>query len=61
MGVKESSAKFLQYLDTRKIGIGSSIKVIEKEDFDQSMTIQVSNKQFFITKQISENLYLKII
>ena len=61
VGVKESSAKFLQYLDTRKIGIGSSIKVLEKEDFDQSMTIQVSNKQFFITKQISENLYLKTI
>ena len=53
VGVKESNAKFLQYLDTRKIGIGSSIKVIDKEDFDQSMTIQVSNKQFFITKQNS--------
>ena len=61
VGVKESSATFLQYLDTRKIGIGSSITVIDKEEFDQSMTILVSNKQFFITKKTAENLYLKTI
>ena len=58
VGVKESSSQFLQYLDTRKIGIGTTIKVIDKEDFDESMTIQIGEKQLHITNKIATNLYI---
>jgi len=58
VGVKESSAEFLQYLDAKNIGIGTAIKVLNKEDFDNSMAIQVSNVQHHITLKIAKNLYI---
>lgn len=59
VGVKESSAEFLQYLDKRKISIGSKIKVLGKEFFDGSMIVQIGNDQFFISKKIAENIYVQ--
>lgn len=59
VGVKESSPEFLQYLDKKKISIGTKIKVLGKEFFDGSMIIQVGNDQFFISIKISENLYVQ--
>ena len=61
VGVKESGSEFLQYLRKRKIGIGTKITVLEKDDFDDSMTIEVSQKSLFITKKIAENLYIKML
>ena len=58
VGVKESSSQFLQYLDTRNIGIGTTIKVIDKEEFDASMTIQIGEIQLQITDKIAANLYI---
>ncbi len=60
IGVKESGSDFLQYLDKRKIKIGSKIKVLGKEFFDGSMIIQVRNEQFFISKKIAKNLFIKV-
>jgi DtxR family Mn-dependent transcriptional regulator len=57
--VKESSPEYLQYLDKKKISIGAKITVIGKEFFDGSMVIQVEKDQFFISKQIAENLYVQ--
>ncbi|MBV1924077.1 MAG: metal-dependent transcriptional regulator [Flavobacteriaceae bacterium] len=59
VGVKESNSEFLQYLDKRKIAIGSKIKVLGKEFFDGSMMIQVGRNQLFISKIIADNIYLK--
>ncbi len=59
VGVKESSAEYLQYLDKKKISIGTKINVLGKEFFDGSMVIQVGKDQFFISKQIAENLYVQ--
>ncbi|MBT8262184.1 MAG: metal-dependent transcriptional regulator [Bacteroidia bacterium] len=59
VGVKESSSDFLQYLDKKKITIGTKILVLGKEFFDGSMVIQVGRDQFFISKKIAENLYVQ--
>lgn len=59
VGVKESSSEFLQYLDKKKISIGSKINVVGKEFFDGSMVIQVGSEQFFISKQIADNLFVQ--
>src|SRR5690606_21343391 len=50
VGVKESSSEFLQYLDKKKITIGTTIQVLGKEFFDGSMVIQVGREQFFISQ-----------
>jgi DtxR family Mn-dependent transcriptional regulator len=59
VGVKKSSPEYLQYLDKKKISIGTKINVIGKEFFDGSMVIQIGKDQFFISKQIAENLYVQ--
>jgi DtxR family Mn-dependent transcriptional regulator len=59
VGVKESTGEFLQYLDKRKISIGTKIKVVGKEFFDGSMTIAVGKNQFFISQKTAENLYIQ--
>ena len=59
VGVKESSPEYLQYLDKKNISIGTKINVLGKEFFDGSMMIQVERDQFFISKQIAENLYVQ--
>lgn len=59
VGVKETDADFLQYLDKRKIAIGTRISVLGREFFDGSMVIQVKREQFFISKKIAENLYVE--
>lgn len=60
VGVKESASDFLKYLDKRNIAIGIEISVLEKDDFDDSMTIQIKNETYFITKKVTENLYVQI-
>ena len=61
VGVKDSSAEFLQYLDKNKISLGKKIQVIEKEDFDQSMLIKINENELRISSQISGNLYIKTL
>jgi len=57
--VKDDSDKFLKYLTKNNITIGAKIKVIDKEDFDNSFTIEIENKQFNISEDVINNLYLK--
>ena len=57
--VKDDSDKFLKYLTKNNITIGAKIKVIDKEDFDNSITIEIDKKQFNISEDVINNLYLK--
>lgn len=59
VGVKDSSAEFLQYLDKQKISLGSKLEIIDIEPFDQSYTIKVDNHQITVTKKIASNLFVK--
>jgi DtxR family transcriptional regulator, Mn-dependent transcriptional regulator len=59
VGVKNSSAEFLQYLDKQNIALGSMLKVISKEDFDLSLSIILNKKTISISHKIAENLCIK--
>ena len=59
VGVIDSSVEFLKYLDKHQIKLGSEIKVISKEAFDESVNIKVNGKELAISKLISNNLYVK--
>ena len=61
VGVKDSSAAFLKYLDTNKIALGSSIKLLSKEDFDLSLKIIIDSKEMVISNKIASNLFVKLI
>ena len=59
VGVKDSSAEFLKYLDKQEIALGSKIEIIFKESFDLSTKIKVNGKELTISNKIANNLYVK--
>ena len=60
VGVKDSSADFLKYLDKQEIALGSKIEIISKETFDLSTKIKVDTKELTISNKIASNLFVKV-
>lgn len=57
VGVNDSSAVFLKYLQQVDIGIGTIIKVLEKFSFDGSITISLDRKvKISVSKKFADNL-----
>lgn len=54
--VKDSDSNLLKYLD--KIGAkpGTKIKILGKEDYDESMEILIDDHRIFISKEVSQNI-----
>ena len=61
VGVNDSSSEFLKFLDKKGITLGKQIIVLEKEDFDDSLSIQIENKKISISNKIANNLYIQKI
>ncbi len=61
VGVKDSSPPFLKFLDKNKIALGDPILVLDKEEFDGSLTIKINNKEMRISERIASNLFVEII
>ena len=59
IGLKDSSSDFLKFLDNLNISLGSVLKVISKEAFDNSMIIENNNHIISISNQISKNIFVK--
>lgn len=59
VGVKDSSSLFLKFLDKSKIKLGSVIKAIHKEGFDNSMLVKIDNEERSLSNQITKNLFIK--
>lgn len=59
VGVKDSSAEFLRYLDKNEIALGKPIEVLSREEYDQSLLIKINEKDLRISKSISNNLFVK--
>lgn len=59
VGVDDSSSEFLQFLDKKGITLGKKITVLEKEDYDDSLTITLEHKQLTISNKIANNIYIK--
>jgi DtxR family Mn-dependent transcriptional regulator len=59
VGVKDSSTEFLQYLDKQQIALGSTIKILEKEPYDKTLTLEINGKKLTISNKIATNLYIR--
>ncbi|HEY9222144.1 MAG TPA: metal-dependent transcriptional regulator [Lutibacter sp.] len=59
IGIKDSSDPFLKFLDKLQIQLGSIIKVVSKEPFDNSMLVETATGSISISNQISKNLFVK--
>jgi DtxR family Mn-dependent transcriptional regulator len=59
VGVKDSSAPFLQYLDKQQIALGAVIEVLGREDFDFSVNIKIKDRELTVSNKIAGNLFVK--
>lgn len=59
VGVRDSSAPFLKFLDRNHIALGREIQILEKEPYDHSMHVQIGVHTLRISHQIASNLYVK--
>lgn len=60
VGVKDSSAAFLKFLDKNNIALGDTFTILDKEEFDGSVNISTRFGEIRISKQIASNLFLDI-
>lgn len=58
--VKDSSDVFLRYLNKNHLALGDTIKVLDFEPFDNSLTIETTTKKMIISKEVAQNLYLSV-
>lgn len=61
VGVKDSSTEFLRYLDKNEITLGKAIRIVQREEYDESLLIKINDKDLRISKTISKNLFVKPI
>ena len=55
--VKDTSSLFLQYLEQLSVGIGTRIKVLDKIDFDGSMSVQIGKDiKTIVSKKFADSL-----
>lgn len=59
VGVSDSSSAFLQYLQSLELTLGTTIKSIERFDFDGSIHIQYGAKELHISNQVATHLMVK--
>lgn len=60
VGVNDEKKSLLTYLDKINIRLGSTITIIEKIEFDESLEILINNNiKKLISKEISTNIYIK--
>jgi DtxR family Mn-dependent transcriptional regulator len=60
-GVIDSSNDFLKFLNSLKIGLGETIKVVSKESFDRSMQVIYGDRIVVLSEKVSKNLIVKKI
>jgi DtxR family Mn-dependent transcriptional regulator len=61
VGVNDSSVAFLKFLDKNQISLGDTLKIVEREDFDGSLSILINKREMRISDQIASNLYLEVL
>jgi len=56
VGVKDSSAKFLQYLDGYKISLGTSLEVKDIIEYDGSVIVEIDKQKLTLSSKAAECL-----
>jgi DtxR family transcriptional regulator, Mn-dependent transcriptional regulator len=57
--VKDNSAAFLQYVSELGLGLKSGIKVLERQEFDNSLRIEVGGRQLQVSEKFALNVYVR--
>lgn len=58
VAVKDNSSSFLQYAVKLDLGLNSKIKIISRQEFDDSVEIEVNGVRSSISKKVAQNLFV---
>ncbi len=61
VAVTNSNDEFLKYLNTKNIVLETQIEVLEKEEFDQNMTVQFNGQKVVLSAKVTEKLLVEKI
>lgn len=60
VGVQDHSTAFLQYLDRMRLGLGATVQVLERFDYDESIKIlNSSGQEQILSKKVCQNLFIQ--
>ncbi len=59
VSVRDGSVQFLQYLTELGFALSKEITVVDKREFDKSMTVDVNGKEVNVSRKFTENVYVK--
>ena len=59
-GFNDTSSSFLKYLAKQKIGLGTEVKVVNVEKFDESMTVRIKKEEVQLSKTATDNIYVEL-
>jgi DtxR family transcriptional regulator, Mn-dependent transcriptional regulator len=57
--VDDHSTAFLQYLNHLGLGLGITITVIQRMEYDNSMIIQTKEQQMTVSEKVVQHLFVK--
>ncbi|MDH4091784.1 MAG: metal-dependent transcriptional regulator [Cyclobacteriaceae bacterium] len=60
IAVKDSDSNLLKYLNRIGAKPGKRIKIITKEEYDESLEIEIGKKRMSISKSVSQNIYVTV-
>lgn len=58
LAVKDNSPAFLQYVSKLGLSINSKLKIIEKQEFDESMELEAEGRRINVSKKFTENIFI---
>ena len=58
IAVRDNSPSFLQYVTKLGLKINTEIKVLDKQEFDQSMELEVKDQKITVSKKFAENILI---
>jgi DtxR family Mn-dependent transcriptional regulator len=59
IGVKEHDDDFLRFLNSKNIQLGTSLSILEKNDYDKSMTVMIDQKEVLLTEKVTKQIFVK--
>jgi len=59
IGVKEHDDDFLRYLNSKNIQLGTALHIIEKNDYDKSITVVIDGKEVVLTEKVTRQIFVK--
>ena len=61
VGVTDTSAEFLQYLDRLGLELGVKLEVLERIAYDRSLILQSGSEKITVSQQVAQNLMVQLV